>query len=271
MDTNQIDFLKLFTIAYLFLKKSKKLLLSFLILGLIAGAIKTNFTKEAYETTHRVIVGPKNLYIGLLEKINIQLKLKNYETVAKQFNAKPEDVINIEEIEIIRYTIEGADKTKFEQNEFDIILRYKEDSIVLNHSIDWLEYIAVTNPYLKEVYDLEILEKKLLIQRYDNELQKLDSLQSVQPALNSGQIILENKTEIQKQKLELYKTKIKTEAALQLTRPFICIDSFNEQHRLRNFKNLVIFPILSLFVGLFLALGIQSLRKLKAEAEKSEN
>jgi len=267
MENIEFDLFSIIAKFYRFVVKYFYIIGGALLVGIVLAIISFMSIKPFYKNTLTVTVASKEVFIGLLEKIDRKAATKNYAALAKDFNAKISDIENLSSIEVERRLVEDAkEKKKVEMYQFDIII-FLTDSVLYNKTSDWLTNLAQTNPYLKEVYELELKQKTELIKKMETELKLLDSLQKSQTALKTGQIVMEDNASAQEQKIKLYKSKLEVEAELQLWRPLIVVDNNIERKLLKEIKVFVIYPLLFVFLALMfggtreLLLNIWKLKK----------
>lgn len=267
MTNNEIDLLRIATTFYKFTKKNFIMLLIFMVVGLGIGIMKSEY-KSSYVTTIKAKPLMRIPFMSLAEITNKQLQLERFGLISTKFGTTKDSVKQIKGIKIVPIFMEKPDGKKKELDEINIIVSIKSDSTISERIFSWLEHLAKTDPYIKERYDLDITNTKLLIKKYETELRKLDSLQFGKTEVKTGQIVIENNTEIQKQKIDLYKQKIGLDSSLQLTRPLVFMTSYTEKSIVKSVAPTIIYPVIFVILGIIFAFTLGLLRQVVKEAKK---
>jgi hypothetical protein len=254
MEKNELDLIAAIGKFHRFVSRYFYILTSAVVLGLISGSVISFLSKSYYENTLTVIAGSKEIYIAMLGKMDKKAQIGDYKNLAKDFEADFVRVKNIRKITVKRAYWDDVIKRDGEQSQFEIKTLIYNDSTLASELSSWFYNLSESNEYMKEIYELQKKQKQELIKKYEHELKLLDSAQFRKNEIKTGQIVLENNAEIQKQKVELFKQKLEIESQLQLWRPLIILDSSTEEMTGKKMKYIYIFP--SIFLLLTALFGV---------------
>jgi hypothetical protein len=271
MKNQEIDLLEIFIKIYGFIKKRFIYLGVAVIVGFLFGFGLNKLEKKQYETSVllRATAVNNQTMVDIANNISQALKKNNYPYLSKNLHLeKP----FIEKIESFKAEINPDVK---EPNCLSLSLTYFDSSAVRGFLSAVFKYIE-NNEYLQEKYEQEKENTNEIIKKLKIEIAELDSFQnmykkSLSQYKNASHSQIVNLSSTHNDIINLFeKQRNLSEKMKLLEKPYIIINDVIYPNKPSNNslkKNVVIYSVLFLFIGIFVLVFIEAIRFLNAKSK----